>query len=75
MRGGAGGAAPTEASTEDRLAALETAVGEVVHFISVELRPDLGAGALSYDETELEQQAAASKQEKDLKDQEKLPEG
>lgn len=73
MRGG--GFAPAEATTEDRLAALETAVGELVHFISEELRPDLGAGALGYDESELEQQAAASKQEKDLKDQEKLPEG
>lgn len=33
-----------------RLDALEKAVGEISHFISQELRPDLGAGALAYGE-------------------------
>ena len=55
----------------DRLAALEQAVQELQHFIVQALRPDLGAGALGYED--LEGQAQASKQEKDLKDVEKSP--
>jgi hypothetical protein len=41
-------------SVEERLASLETAVEELTHFISAELRPDLGQGALAeeYDLTE-----------------------
>jgi hypothetical protein len=38
------------ASTEDRLAALEQTVSQLNHFIVQSLRPDLGAGALGYDE-------------------------
>jgi hypothetical protein len=44
-------------SVEDRLESLEAAVEELTHFISPELRPDLGEGALAeeYDLTEYDE--------------------
>jgi hypothetical protein len=67
----------------DRLARLEQAVGQLVHFISPELRPDLSASALTYEDqygqtdvqalsAELEKQARDAKAAKDAKDLEKL---
>lgn len=50
-------------SLEDRLAGLEAAVGQLLHFIGGELRPDLGGASLK-------QQDDAAKEQKDLKDQE-----
>ncbi|HEY0323791.1 MAG TPA: S8 family serine peptidase [Pyrinomonadaceae bacterium] len=72
-------------SVEQRLAILEQVVTEMVHFISPELRPDLGAGALTYEEDQggndpvalsqqLQKDAADAKQAKDNKDVEKLSE-
>jgi hypothetical protein len=69
----------------ERLARLEGAVGQLMHFISPALRPDLNAGVLtgeperSSDERAavsqfLQQQASAAKQAKDSKDVEKLRE-
>lgn len=65
-----------------RLAHLEHTVARLVHFIGPELRPDLAASALAYDEaprpdlqalsTELRRQALAAKTAKDAKDLEKL---
>ncbi len=60
------------AGTEDRLAALEQAVQQLVHFIGQELRPDLGQSAL---QGQVAARSAAAKEEKDLKDAEKLSEG
>ena len=80
---------PTQAAgggaLEERLARLEAAVAQLTHFISPELRPDLSAGALTYEpdvsgadvtalSQELEKQAADAKQAKDNKDVEKLGE-
>lgn len=65
---------------EERLGRLEQAVGELAHFIGPELRPDLGAGALSGEDdvqalsAELEKNAADAKQAKDVKDVEKAAE-
>ena len=55
-------------ATQQRLAALEEAVRELVHFIGAELRPDLSQSAL-------QGQSQVAKDEKDLKDAEKLSEG
>ena len=56
-----------EEFTQDRLAALEQTVQQLVHFISTELRPDLSQSAL-------QDGSEAAKQEKDLKDAEKQSE-
>jgi len=53
--------------TQDRLAALEQTVQQLVHFISTELRPDLSQSAL-------QDGSDAAKQDKDLKDAEKQSE-
>ena len=53
---------------EDRLAALEETVQQLVHFIGRELRPDLSQSALQTG-------SQTAKDEKDLKDAEKLSEG
>ncbi|OYD15458.1 hypothetical protein CH333_05695 [candidate division WOR-3 bacterium JGI_Cruoil_03_44_89] len=69
-------------SAEERLARLETAVNQLTHFIRPELRPDLGAGALTREpdlsssdlstlSRQLQKQAADAKQAKDNKDVEK----
>src|SRR6185295_16311556 len=66
-----------------RLARLEQTVAQLAHFIGPDLRPDLSAGALSYENdlsagdagalsAELDQQAASAKSAKDAKDMEKL---
>jgi hypothetical protein len=60
-QGGYGGA-------EERLAALEQTVQQLVHFIGQELRPDLSQSAL-------QSGSQAAKDEKDLKDAEKQSEG
>jgi hypothetical protein len=52
------------ATSEERLAALEQAVQQLVHFIGRELRPDVGGSALQAG-------SQAAKDEKDLKDSEK----
>jgi hypothetical protein len=54
----------------DRLAALEATVGELVHFISAEFRPDLSQSALEQDVTQA--RAMEAKGLKDAKDVEKL---
>jgi Subtilase family len=56
-----------EEFTQDRLAALEQTVQQLVHFISTELRPDLSQSAL-------QDGSDAAKQDKDLKDAEKQSE-
>jgi hypothetical protein len=56
---------------EDRLAALEQTVQQLVHFIGQELRPDLGQSAL---QGQVAGSGQAAKDEKDLKDAEKLSE-
>ncbi|MET0682567.1 MAG: S8 family peptidase [Casimicrobiaceae bacterium] len=67
------GIRPTDAGagdggTQQRLAALEQTVQQLVHFIGAELRPDLSRSAL-------QGSSQAAKDEKDLKDAEKLSEG
>jgi hypothetical protein len=57
-----------ESGTADRLAALEQTVQQLVHFIGQELRPDLSRSAL-------QASSQAAKDDKDLKDAEKLSEG
>ena len=63
------GIRPTEAATGDdtqqRLAALEQTVQQLAHFIGAELRPDLTRSAL-------QGSSQAAKDDKDLKDAEKL---
>lgn len=72
-------------SMEQRLANLEAAFGQLMHFISPELRPNLGMGALNREpdvsganlsalSQHLQKQAADAKQAKDSKDVEKLSE-
>jgi hypothetical protein len=70
-------------SVEERLSNLEQVVTQVVHFISPEMRPDLGGGALTYEEDQsaaqalsqqLQKDAVDAKQAKDNKDVEKLNE-
>jgi hypothetical protein len=56
------------AGPEERLAALEQTVQQLVHFIGQELRPDLSQSALQVG-------SQAAKDEKDLKDAEKQSEG
>jgi hypothetical protein len=69
-----------EGSLEQRVAALEGAIAQLTHFISGELRPDLGQGALAGEEdystwtVELEDADAQAKAAKDLKDVEKTSE-
>jgi hypothetical protein len=62
------GIAQQGGSADERLAALEQAVQQLQHFIAEELRPDLGRSALHGS-------SQAAKDEKDLKDAEKLSEG
>jgi hypothetical protein len=68
------------ASLEQRLAALEGAVSQLTHFISGELRPDLGTGALAGEDDyrdwtqQLGAEDAEAKASKDAKDIEKLSE-
>jgi hypothetical protein len=57
--------AGTGAGTEQRLAALEQTVQQLAHFIGAELRPDLTQSAL-------QGSSQAAKDEKDMKDAEKL---
>ena len=61
---------------EARLANLEETVSQLVHFITPDLRPDLGGGALMYEEDyqsqSLEEAGGRAKQAKDTKDLEKL---
>ncbi len=65
---------------ESRVSSLEQVVGELTHFISGELRPDLQSSALSGEEDlvalsqQLQQQANDAKSAKDNKDIEKLRE-
>jgi hypothetical protein len=65
---------------ESRVSSLEQTVGELTHFISGELRPDLQSSALSGEEDlvalsqQLQQQANDAKSAKDNKDIEKLRE-
>jgi hypothetical protein len=61
------GMAQQGGSADERLAALEQAVQQLQHFIAQELRPDLGRSALHGS-------SQAAKDEKDLKDSEKLSE-
>ena len=61
-----GGVGP-QANVEDRIAALEQTVQQLVHFIGKELRPDLTRSAL-------QDSSQAAKNEKDLKDAEKQSE-
>lgn len=72
--------------TGQRLANLEASVGQLMHFISAELRPDLSSSALrresdqpgsdlSAQQQQLQKQATDAKQAKDNKDIEKLREG
>ena len=56
---------PGERDTEGRLAALEHAVGQLQHFISAELRPDLAGSAQRHGGFD---QHEAEKHEKDAKD-------
>jgi hypothetical protein len=64
-----------------RLSNLESVVAELTHFIAGDLRPDLGSGALSYEDDygtlgpELESASRQAKDAKDAKDVEKLSEG
>ncbi len=74
--GGFGTTTPAEA-LEARLGALESAVMQIAHFISHDLRPDLSRGALGgeQDLRDMQQQLdAAGKAAKDSKDVEKLEE-
>jgi hypothetical protein len=59
---------------EQRLAAVEQALGELVHFIGTELRPDLGQSALQ-GQGDLAGGARSAKDQKDQKDAEKLSDG
>jgi hypothetical protein len=59
---GPGSAEATAGGVAERLASLEQTVQQLVHFISRDLRPDLGRSAL--------QGSQAAKDEKDLKDNE-----
>ena len=52
---------------EARLAAVEQSVAALTHFIGVDLRPDLGFGALAR-ESDIYGQADSAKQNKDLAD-------
>ncbi len=56
-----------DGGTQQRLAALEQTVQQLVHFIGTELRPDLSRSAL-------QGSSQAAKDDKDLKDAEKLSE-
>jgi len=58
---------------EDRISNLEQLVEQLAHFIAPDLRPDVGGGALMY-EDELDQASLQAKEYKDAKDVEKLPE-
>jgi hypothetical protein len=71
---GPAAAAGHGASLDARLSAVEQSVAALAHFIGSDLRPDLGSGALSR-EVDVQGQADAAKQGKDLKDKENLAEG
>lgn len=79
LRGEGGPAAPA-GSVEDRLAAVEGVVTELLHFISGDLRPDMGQGALTQEpdllaiSQTLDKNAADAKLAKDAKDVEKISE-
>ncbi|OCP07792.1 hypothetical protein BC364_20705 [Ensifer sp. LC499] len=60
------GFAGEEGDLQGRIAALESAVQELIHFIGAELRPDLSASALGGDASGL---ASGDEQAKRLKDQ------
>lgn len=66
---------------EERLGNLEQLVTQLTHFIAPELRPDLSAGALAYEDdygatgSELDRASREAKDAKDAKDVEKLREG
>jgi len=59
-----------DGSVEQRLAAVETALGGLLHFIGGELRPDLSTSALGGEARDLAQGDADAKQQKDIKDNE-----
>ena len=67
-----GGLTPTGEEMEDRIASLEAMVGDLTHFITSELRPDLAQGAQDYAGEQEDPEAAAqmAKDEKDAKDTE-----
>lgn len=67
------GGGPQGADLDTRLAALESSVAALAHFIGADLRPDLGGGALTR-EQDLFGQASVAKDQKDLKDKENLAE-
>jgi hypothetical protein len=69
-----GGGPGTGDDLDARLAALESSVAALVHFIGADLRPDLGGGALTR-EPDMADQAQMAKNQKDLKDKENLAEG
>lgn len=65
-----GGLTPQDEELENRLASLEAMVGDLTHFITSELRPDLAQGAQDYagDYDDPEAAAQMAKDEKDEKD-------
>lgn len=67
-----GGLTPTGGEIEDRIASLEAMVGDLTHFITSALRPDLAQGAQDYagDYDDPEVAAQMAKDEKDAKDTE-----
>ena len=69
-----GGGPQAGGGLDARLAALESSVAALAHFIGADLRPDLSGGALTR-EPDLMGQATAAKGHKDLKDKENLAEG
>lgn len=68
------GGLPQADDLDARLAAIESSVAALAHFIGADLRPDLGGGALTR-EQDLFDQADLAKDQKDLKDKENLAEG
>jgi hypothetical protein len=73
IRPGGGGPGTSE-DLDARLAALESSVAALVHFIGADLRPDLGGGALTR-EPDMADQAQLAKDQKDMKDKENLADG
>jgi hypothetical protein len=73
IRPGGGGPQAGE-DLDARLAALESSVAALVHFIGADLRPDLGGGALTR-EPDMSDQAQVAKDQKDMKDKENLADG
>ena len=60
-------------AVDARLAAVEQSVAALAHFIGADLRPDLGAGALSR-EADVAAQSDPSKPNKDAKDAKEMKE-